>query len=79
MPQCFFLNPTNGAAMCLAPIREAAEVGHMSPQELGESLAARSAGGNEDVQYVDVREVSSAVTRRILPVFVICLAAHVRH
>ena len=31
----------------------------MSPQELGESLAARAAGGNEDVQYVDVREVSA--------------------
>lgn len=30
----------------------------MSPQELGESLAVRAAGGNEDVQYVDVREVS---------------------
>lgn len=34
-------------------------MGHMSPQELGESLAARSAGGNEDVQYVDVREVGA--------------------
>ncbi|PSC73976.1 rhodanese-like domain-containing 12 [Micractinium conductrix] len=36
--------------------REAAEVVPMSPQELQESLMARAAGGNEDVQYVDVRE-----------------------
>ena len=36
-------------------------MGHMSPQELGESLAARSAGGNEDVQYVDVREVGAVL------------------
>jgi rhodanese-related sulfurtransferase len=28
----------------------------MPVQELQESLAARSAGANEDVQYVDVRE-----------------------
>lgn len=28
----------------------------MTPQELQESLAARAAGANEDVQYVDVRE-----------------------
>lgn len=32
----------------------------MSPQELQESLVARGAGGNDDVQYVDVREEGEA-------------------
>lgn len=36
--------------------REAAEVQHMTVQELAELLATRSAGGNEDVQFIDVRE-----------------------
>ena len=36
--------------------REATEVAHITPQELAESLAARTAGANEDVQYLDVRE-----------------------
>jgi rhodanese-related sulfurtransferase len=31
-------------------------VAHITPHELAESLAARSAGANEDVQYLDVRE-----------------------
>lgn len=40
----------------LPACREAAEVQHMTVQELAELLATRSAGGNEDVQFIDVRE-----------------------
>lgn len=35
----------------------------MAPQELQESLAVRAAGANEDVQYIDVREVGGQAAR----------------
>lgn len=61
-----FATPPGGLAVCetrfgvhlvqVTAEREAAEVQAMSPQELAESLSVRAAGGNEDVQYIDVRE-----------------------
>lgn len=57
LPQLNHARP-RAAPSCLAGRREAAEVQHMRPQDLQEALAARSAGANEDVQFIDVREAS---------------------